>query len=181
MNDIPFSRIIDLRRIGEAGLQETVTADATERAAVAAAFDILDLSRFEATVTISPWNRVGFKVEGRLVADAVQACVVTLEPVPEQIEHPFSLSFLPPETQAAEPRTVAEAEVIVDIDAEDPPDPLTGPLLDLGVIATEQLALALDPYPRAPGATLPAAPETGADETAQSPFAALAGLKLGRT
>jgi hypothetical protein len=55
---------------------------------------------------------------------------------------------------------------------------------DLGEAVAEQLALALDPYPRAPGAELPAeAAEAGSEEgeaTAPgpaAPFAALAGLR----
>lgn len=176
MEAIAFSRPIDVRRIGDAGFEQTVVADVDERAAVAAAFGILALDRLEARMTISVWNRVGFKLDGRLVADAVQACGVTLEPVPEHIEHRFSLTFLPPESQAAVPLTVAEAEVIVDFDADDPPDPLVGTVLDLGSIAAEQLALSLDPYPRAPDADLAAElGDTG--DASQSPFAALSRLK----
>lgn len=176
MTGAPFSRLVDIRGIGAAGLRETVAADAGERAAVAADFGILALGRLEAAIVLSVWNRVGLKLDGRLLADAVQACVVTLEPVGEHIDQPFSLTFLPLEAQASEVRTVAEAEVVVDFDADDPPDPLVGPTLDLGAIVIEQLALALDPYPRAPGAELQA--EIGDKVDAPpSPFAALTRLK----
>ncbi|SHG48791.1 Uncharacterized metal-binding protein YceD, DUF177 family [Kaistia soli DSM 19436] len=176
MDRIPFSRPVDIRRINDSGRTEQITASPEERAAIAASFGILGLDKLEARMVIRPWNRVGLELEGRLIAEAVQACIVTLEPVPERIDQRFSLTFLPPEAQAADPKTVAEAEVIVDVDADDPPDPLIGNTLDLGAIATEQLALALDPYPRAPGADLAAAlAEDGNGST--SPFAALSQLK----
>jgi hypothetical protein len=46
----------------------------------------------------------------------------------------------------------------------------------------EQLALALDPYPRAPGAVLPEAAEAGTpgEAKAESPFAVLESLKRGK-
>ncbi|MGC9269929.1 MAG: DUF177 domain-containing protein, partial [Acidiphilium sp.] len=57
----------------------------------------------------------------------------------------------------------------------DAPDEIVadGTIIDLGVILVEQLALALDPYPRKAAAALPA------DQTShhRSPFAALARLR----
>lgn len=176
MDRIPFSRAVDIRRINDSGRIERIVASPEECAAIAASFGILGLEKLEAEMVIKPWNRVGLELDGHLIADAVQACVVTLEPVPERIDQRFSLTFLPPEAQAADPKTVAEAEVIVDVDADDPPDPLVGNTLDLGAIATEQLALALDPYPRAPGADLAAA-LAESDDASTSPFAALSRLK----
>ena len=52
--------------------------------------------------------------------------------------------------------------------------PYADGMLDLGEAAAEQLALALDPYPRAPGAALP---EIADEAEAHRPFAALASLR----
>lgn len=176
MDKSPFSRLFDVRRVGESAVVESVVADAAERAAIVADFGLFGLDRLEAALTIRPWQRIGVKLEGRLIADAVQACVVTLEPVREVIDQPFTLTFMPPRAGMAAPRTVGEAEVIVAVDEDDPPDLLEGNVIDLGAIVAEQLALALDPYPRAPGADLAA--ELGMDdEAAPSPFAALSTLK----
>src|SRR3546814_17044110 len=38
---------------------------------------------------------------------------------------------------------------------EDPPEPFENGCIDLGEIVVQHLAVALDPYPRAPGAELP--------------------------
>ncbi|HRO12733.1 MAG TPA: DUF177 domain-containing protein, partial [Amaricoccus sp.] len=72
------------------------------------------------------------------------------------------------------------AEVLVDPEEDDEIEPL-GDRIDLGLVATEALALALPAYPRKPGATL--AEEAGEPEDAlpeeggQKPFAALAALR----
>jgi uncharacterized metal-binding protein YceD (DUF177 family) len=171
-----LTRIFDVSHLGSAPQNKQVVADAAELQALKAEFDLLDLSSFAADLTIAPWGQHGVKVEGRLQADVVQACVVTLQPVPSHLDQRFALSFLPPDVIAADPKTVAEAEVIVVYDEEDPPEPLEDGVIDLGAILVEQFALALDPYPRAPGASLEEAEGQDVDNPT-SPFAALSKLR----
>jgi uncharacterized metal-binding protein YceD (DUF177 family) len=92
------------------------------------------------------------------------------------MDHRFAMSFVPAEVLAADPKTVAEAEVIVVYDEEDPAEPLEDGVIDLGGVLIEQFTLALDPYPRAPGASLEAPAEEGVDKPG-SPFAALSKLR----
>ncbi len=66
-------------------------------------------------------------------------------------------------------------ELDLDPDADDPPDVLEGDKIDLGAYVVEDLSLAIDPFPRKPGAAFEA-PDTGAEI---SPFAVLAKLKGG--
>jgi hypothetical protein len=63
-------------------------------------------------------------------------------------------------------------------DGPDDPDEIESAdgIADLGEAVAEQLALALDPYPRAPDAELP--PE--ANDEAAGAFAALAALRRGK-
>ena len=56
------------------------------------------------------------------------------------------------------------------MDGEDPPDPIVDGRIDLGALAVEFLALALDPYPRKPGAEFTPPPEEAPPD---SPFDAL--------
>ena len=57
-------------------------------------------------------------------------------------------------------------------------EPLEGDVLDLGEVASEELFLALDPYPRLPDAALTDfVPEAEVGEESKHPFAALAALK----
>jgi uncharacterized metal-binding protein YceD (DUF177 family) len=87
-------------------------------------------------------------VEGTLRAEVIQACVVTLDPVPARIEDSFVRTY------TSKPSSVAEAEAVVDLDQEEPPEPIMGGAVDIGEAVAETLGLALDPYPRAPGAEL---------------------------
>lgn len=177
MSDFPdFHRPFDTRRLGHDPVREEIATSEGECLAIAAFLDIVAVNALSASVAISRWSNAGIEVNAQLRAEVVQACVVTLEPVAQSIDEPFHLTFLPPHARKVEPRTVAEAEVIVQFDEEDPPDDLEGPVLDLGPLIVEQLALALDPYPRAKGAAL--SDEFAAGEARKdSPFANLARLK----
>ncbi|MEO1613255.1 MAG: DUF177 domain-containing protein, partial [Pseudomonadota bacterium] len=73
------------------------------------------------------------------------------------------------------------AEIDVDFEGDDPPEPL-GDGVDIGAVALEALALGVDPYPRAENAAfapVAAAPPGAAplEGDAPKPFAALAALK----
>ncbi len=102
-----------------------------------------------------------------LEADYEQLCVVTLEPFAQTMREPVELAFAP----AA---VAHEEELEVEFSSEDPPEPIENGEIDAGAVACEFFALALDPYPRKPGAEFNSAEP--ADATA-SPFAALAALK----
>ena len=60
-----------------------------------------------------------------------------------------------------------------------PPEPVSGGAIDLGETVAQQFALALDPYPRCPDASIEAlgAEPQGARPEEGGPFAALARLK----
>ena len=169
-----FSRLLSRDEIGRGSRSLELAADEGERAALARRFGLLALDRLEARLTLSP-QQAGdlLRVEGRLRAAATQACVVTLEPVAEAIDQEIGLLY----SLAAEDWT-AEREQVVDPEGEDPPEPLGPEGLDLGEALAQQLAVALEPYPRAPGADLEAEiPEDRAGEEPSGPFAALAALK----
>jgi uncharacterized metal-binding protein YceD (DUF177 family) len=167
---------VDVAEIGEAGVVRKFVADAAERQALAKTLDLRDLRELAAEVTLWPVGRTGVLAEGRIRADIVQTCVVSLVPVEQVIDEPFAVRFVRAGDQLAEKQT---GEVHLDAADVDPPEVLTGHTINLGPVVYEQFVLAVDPYPRAPGAELPAEaadPDGGAGD---SPFAVLAGLKRG--
>ncbi|MGE5539839.1 MAG: YceD family protein [Gemmatimonas sp.] len=165
-----LSRRIVLATVPEEGETFRLDASAEERAALAKRFDLVDLPalRAEGVLTVSDHGRRA-RLEGRMRAEVVQSCVVTLEPVPAVIDEPFTLLY------SAD--TDSAASVAVDLDVEDPPEPILGGAVDVGEAVAETLGLSLDPYPRAPGAALEAGPAdegaAGAENRRESPFAAL--------
>lgn len=161
-----FSRPFALDKLGHAAVTEHLTARPDERAALARRFGLLALDRLEAELTVA-WQGGGtlLALDGWLKAEAVQRCVVTLEPVPQKIEESLHLRFsrhLPAADEAEEEGLDPEA-----------PEPLPPGGLDLGEEVAQALSLALDPYPRAPGATLPESSQA----VEEGPFAKLKALK----
>jgi uncharacterized metal-binding protein YceD (DUF177 family) len=149
-----FSRFIEADSVGAKPIERDISANAEERAALAERFDLVAINRLEADFTLRRAGNGVIHVKGRVQGDVVQSCVLTLEPVPARIEEAFAADF------AAEAGRSADDEEI-DFEAADPPEPIRNGHIDLGELAAEQLFLALDPYPRAPGAELPqgSAPE----------------------
>ena len=130
------------------------------------------IEAFHATLTVTPL-RGGIRALGRLTARIVQPSVVTFEPVTQSIDEPIDRVFLP---EAQDHKPTPGSEIFVDLDDEDFPDHIDGPEVDLSVLLTETLALAIDPYPRLPGESLESLGlSDGQEET--GPFAGLAKLK----
>ena len=141
-----------------------VEAEAAERAALARRLRIEEVAALACRFHL---RRVGETVlaDGALEARVVQSCVVSLEPVEQEVRELFALRFVP----AGQERADDDPEAADELGYE-------GGRIDLGEAAAEQLALALDPYPRHPDAVL----EGGEDEEEIAhPFARLAELKGG--
>lgn len=173
--DFPLSHPQDIQHLTDKPLVVDLRPDEAQLQRLTKAYSLLALEDLVARFELRRWRRDGVAIEGRLQARATQACVVTLQPVEQQIEEVFTMRFDP--DAAALSGVEEEGEIDIDAFAEDPPDLLEGGRLDLGAILCEQLALALDPFPRAPGAELPEGySEDGkvdADDKPPSPFAVL--------
>jgi uncharacterized metal-binding protein YceD (DUF177 family) len=157
-----FTRLIDTARLPEGGAIEDLAATPAERAALARRFGLLALDRLEARVTLARLPGGFVRLSATLSAEVVQECVVTLAPVASRVEDSFSLLY----GAAVAPE---EDEVVVSGESE-LVEPLGDGVIDIGEAVAQQLSLALDPYPRAPGA----AAEAPGDAIPASPFAALA-------
>lgn len=138
---------------------------APARAELARELDLLGLRKLDFRGTLTPEGRSDWRLDAVLGATAVQACVVSAEPVTTRVDIPVLRRFLRDMPVPSEP----EAEIPED----DSLEPL-GPIIDPGAVMAEALALALPDYPRAPNASLPEAPD---DEPPPNLFAVLAALK----
>ncbi|MDB5560956.1 MAG: hypothetical protein JWN11_374 [Hyphomicrobiales bacterium] len=168
-----FDATIRIDNLPPAGRELKLAADATQRQALAELLEISAIERLDVTLNATTF-RGGIRVLGRLRAVIEQPCVVTLVPVRQEIDEAVDRVFLP-EADASRP-AAASAEIFVDLDADDPPDHFSGPEADLSDLIIETLALAIDPYPRAPGASVDA-PQMDKDDEIESPFSSLKALK----
>lgn len=157
--------------VPDAGRHLDLAPDAASRRAIATMAGLLDLPRLEASFDVTRRGSDGLHVLGRVTATVVQSCVVTLDPVENQIDEAVDLTFLPDHGLAA------LADGLQSLEAGEPPEVLGNGHVDLGALATEFLLLGIDPYPRKPGAVFDA---PARENPGSHPFAALAGLKKPR-
>ncbi|MDE2583214.1 MAG: DUF177 domain-containing protein [Rhodospirillales bacterium] len=146
-------------RIPAEGQETAVVANPEECAALARRFGLPAIHALTCRFRLRPAPGGAITADGHLRAELVQVCVVSAEEFPATVEEAFAVRFVPAGTECDDPDPEAVDEI-----------PFADGRLDLGEAAAEQLALALDPYPRKPGADgdAPGRP------VASSPFASLA-------
>ena len=160
--ELELSRPVPADRIG-AGLVVTVEATDAERDLIARRLMIPSVEAMTCRWALRATPSGAVEAEGSLRAKLHQECVVSLDPFAVELVEEFAVRFVPPGEERE--------------DAEDPDEPdelvMEDGVLELGEATVEQLALALDPYPRKPGAVLP----DDVAEAAANPFDALAKLR----
>jgi uncharacterized metal-binding protein YceD (DUF177 family) len=167
----PWRVPLSVSDVPEGGLHIDLTPDVRERDAVAALAGLASLPRLEASFDVTRHGRSGLHVVGRVAATVGQTCVVTLDPMQNEVDEAVDLVFVP------QPHAARDEAAEIGIPLEDAPEALVEGAVDLGAVATEFLILGIDPYPRKPG-TLFQAPAAGDDNG--HPFAALAALRKNR-
>ncbi|MGO1117266.1 YceD family protein [Rhodovibrionaceae bacterium A322] len=174
-----FSRRVQVSQLKAKEESRHFEATPEEGKAIAKRLQILSVENLTADLVLKRL-RGGkvIRVSGSLSADVVQACVVSLEPVPQKVAADFVVSFA---------EEVDDQALEVDVDPE---DELDGPdlidedgFVDLGETLVEQLALSLDDYPRADGAELKQhqwgdfSEDEDDEEDEPNPFEVLSALK----
>ncbi len=166
-----FQRLYPLETVSAVPHTVSIAATPEECTALAIRFDLQQIGSLAAEATLVK-GPDGYHARGTLKADIVQSCVATNGPVPATLTEPFDIRF------------VAETDVPdseeLELDAEECDTMFhDGRGLDLGEAVAQTLALALDPFPRAPDAdaVLAKAGVVGDDEFVTGPFSALKGLK----
>ena len=92
----PWSVPVALQEVPETGRSFTLVADERTREAVAKLAGLRSLPRLEAQFEVTPRGRDGLHVTGTISATVGQDCVVTLEPIENEIEEQVDLVFAPP-------------------------------------------------------------------------------------
>lgn len=172
-----FSRILTPDRLSGSNVTESIEASPAECAAVARRLGILSVDRLTAQVTAKSFGSDLVRVQGAWEAAVQQACVVTLEPVAQEISGEIDVSY---EVAGGHGGGAGGGEVLVDPEGADPAEVLPIDGVDLGELVVQELAVALDPYPRVAGAEVPAEYRPPEVEEEEGPFSALKVLKSGK-
>jgi uncharacterized metal-binding protein YceD (DUF177 family) len=165
----PWRALVNVAQIPDGGLHREIEADDRARAAMAESAGLRNIASARGAFDLSHRSGGRVHVAGRVQARVGQACVVTLEPLENEIDEEVDLLFAPAEEIA--PQIDADDESVL----VEPPEPIENGMIDLGRLATDVLYLAIDPYPRKEGALFE--PQVAAPDPADHPFAALKALQ----
>ncbi len=172
MTDKPnyeFSHEVDLTKISKDGRDYRLGADASACKRIAERLGVPSVEALSGEIHIAVTRKAIFtrgSVQGRLT----RACVVSLEEMSEIVDDTFEIEFVrcaddaPTEEDSAENWHQPEAH--------------HGTVFDIGELLVQQFSLALDPFPRKPGAVSLA--QTYGTEALSSPFSVLQG-KIDKT
>jgi uncharacterized metal-binding protein YceD (DUF177 family) len=151
-----------------------LSASEAERRALADLWSVNDVVSLDADLQVARWKKDGVKIKGEVQARIVQTCVVTLEPVEAEIRESIEAILVPEGSRLARQADNDGGEMILDPEGPDIPDTFEGDTIDAGEVVSEHVALAIDPYPRKPGAAFGERIESSAaDDKRPNPFAVL--------
>ena len=185
-----WSHKIEAEDIGKTPVRTTISASPQERKDLARRLRVDSIDFLEAELTLQRQPRNMFlHVEGRLRAKVTQPCVVTLEPVQQDVEGAVEGWFGDPASAVSLTRARHEkegrsgnAELPV-LDEKDDPEPIVDGKIDLGELVAQHLSLSLNPYPHGEGVEYDKREEVPSGEasaTRRNPFAALKDWKAGK-
>ena len=166
--------LVNVAQIPETGLHREIVADETVRKAMAEVAELREVISARAEFDLQPKRDGSYHVTGRVQARIGQTCVVTLDPIENELVEPIDVVFAPPE-QIPEMADLVDDAEDGDEETPDPPEPIVGGFIDIGRLATDALFLGIDPYPRKADAVFEQQVE--APDPENHPFAALKALQ----
>ena len=160
MSDRPeFSYPVHPADLGAEPYVLSLCPEKEQRALLVRRFELFALDRLEAALELSRQPNGDVLATGDIDAAVIQRCVVTLEPVKKRVQTRFR-------------RLYVAADVTLGVSEEEDWEHLTDGL-DAGELVAQEFGLALDPFPRAPGAAF----DQSAGDPPGSPFAVLGRLR----
>jgi hypothetical protein len=170
----PWSVPVTVAQIPDTGLHREIEANQAAREAMADIAGLREILSASASLDVTPKKGGRVHVAGRVRARIGQTCVVSLDPIENDVDEAIDLIFAPPE-QIPELADLVDEAAESDAEIPDPPEPIVNGVIDLGRLANDALFLGINPYPRRPDAVFE--PLVVAADPEDHPFAALKALK----
>ena len=170
----PWHVRVAVAQIPDTGLHRALEASEAVREAMAKIAGLREIRAASASFEMRLKSGGRVHVTGQLRARVGQVCVVTLEPIENEIDEPIDVIFAPVE-QIPQLSDLVDDAGQSNEGISDPPEPIVDGVIDLGRLATDALFLAVDPYPRRPDAVFEPTPV--AIDPDDHPFAALKALR----
>jgi uncharacterized metal-binding protein YceD (DUF177 family) len=165
-----WTRTVRLHELDRGPVKVKLEPDTDQRVKIAKDLGLRALAALNGEITVKPWLD-GAEIRGHFRGRVEQICSLTLEPFEQDVAGDIEVRVLAADSPNASPDDGDEVELAPD--APDPPDVLEGDTIDLVAYLLEHLSLAIDPFPRKPGASFDYTPPT----VEESPFAVLKNLK----
>lgn len=184
-----WSHKIDAADIGLTPISTSISASPQERKDLARRMGVELIEKLEAQLVLQRLEKnLILHVAGDLRARVMQPCVVTLEPIQQDIESKIEGWFADAESvvpiarvrHERQGKTGAELKIL---EEEDDPEPLIDGEVDLGELVAQHLCLSINPYPHKEGAAFEQESiknKGNVPETRQNPFAVLKNWKKGK-
>jgi hypothetical protein len=170
----PVQHLVPVANLRPDGLSVNVSTTPEQRVDIAAMLGLPSVESLSGAFTLTPAKKGMVIVQGTVLASVHQTCVVTLDAFETAIKEQVDLEFIPTddkipnaksstkkpdskqkqtqEQDKPEQNKQQQDKQEQDIEDIDPPDLIIDGHIDLGSVTVEFLALALDPFPRKPGA-----------------------------
>ena len=175
----PWRMPVVVAQIPDLGLHREIEASVRVREAMAEAAGLRQILWARASFDLTPKSGGRVHVAGFVRARVSQTCVVTLDPIENDIDEAIDLMFAPQEEVRQLADLIEQGQDSdnhgEDAEVPDPPEAIVNGIIDLGRVATDALYLAIDPYPRKPGAVFE--PQQTTPDPEDHPFAALKALQ----
>ncbi len=178
-SNVSIDSVIEVGRVSGDGWQGKVAASGDSLAELAHDLGIVAVQSLVGTLAIEPWHKGGYRLSGEIELTVVHKCVITLDDFEEPLKIGFERRYLPCGHKLLAPKHGSDVEVEVSLDEPDPPEELKTGEINLFPVIREELALALDPYPKSPDAVFDAEEkgEESAENEPEHPFAGLRAVK----
>jgi Large ribosomal RNA subunit accumulation protein YceD len=171
----PWTVPIVVEQIPDTGLHRDFEAGRAACETMAEVAGLREILFARASLDVARVGGGRVHVTGRVQARIGQTCVVSLDPIENDIDEAIDLIFAPPE-QIPELADLVDDAAESDTEIPDPPEPIERGVIDLGRLATDALFLAVDPYPRKPDVVFE--PLVAPEDPEDHPFAALKAIQL---
>lgn len=174
-----FSYVVEVEKIPSLGRMFKLEADETQRDQLKKRLGLASFEHFRTEIKVVPLGRSSiYELRGRVIASLAQPCVVSLDPVYEEIDEEFDVRFAPERDYDGEEREFVLSE-------QDDYEVLENGKIDIAEMATQHLSLSLNPYPRLDDAELSSLQNEAAKQGRNfevngpkaNPFSALSALK----
>ena len=167
-------RLIAVSQVTDGPVEMVIDATKSERKKLAEVFELVEFKNLRASLhLVSPDAGVTIHLSGQVEAELVQSCVISLEPVTSRIEATLERIYSDQE------KPDDSIDITIELDADEPFEPFSGDSINVWQAIVEQLALEIDPFPRAPGVEFSGllGGNSGDNEEPSGHFAALSKLK----